>query len=1093
MSQQYAPRKLKISGILAYPGISRNGNLYTAKELEHGDGVKVPFYDEHEDFEEDADGHPTGRILNLQPSGALNLHWNDDLQQLEYDGWVSSPRTINRIKNGINKVSLAAEPAYFEPGPDGTRVPRGLRFFSASDVEKPGLPLTTLNMAESFRPKIMEYVVEGVNLTVPDHVRGIVLLESETFITSGDLDDASREECDTVPKHDAEESHEPGETPDEAPNATSTKLTTPYEKELNSAARGRLANKTFAVPPKGDEEDGKLPLNDASHVANAIARFNQTHFSSPEEKNTARAKIRAAAKKFGVEIGPDSPVAEESEAFGSWPGAGDSGTNPATTNLFHKNQDPTQPGYGLSTNAGSGVMSDYGTVATRQEPQAPQGVANQKANFQDPTRGLADSTRGDGRIASAVPDLGTPQVPATGPFVSTMPYKGGQLARPIQALLNNAGQTGERFVRKIRESARANKSPKARSRPMATRLKEDSGEAEPAQDSSVKQAAEVADAPARATNAGPQFTPYEKLLNKVSSGNASIQEMQKFAQMTKKLKEEDLRSDSFKGSQPGGMSPGMRSVNHPIDGNPIDEEEEDSTPADELAGKEAREEEEAGEIPVQKGPASSAANPSADGRGRMAVAVPTQEEEEEEEMRESLGYTRQEWRKLPVSERAAARRKYRMERLAESGVKNPISIAKARESRAFGEDVNQQVVRAQLGESAVKIGFGDQVFVPKGRTWAPMTYESALDEMFRIASGESNRDSFRMMVPTFKPPTMGIEGQGLREFNLAFESYRNSRIESLSKGTRYVKEAISPSTTGFASGTEAMTPALVIPSQLPGLSRETVLFTPLPQGYKQHEFQMTTASTFSATSYNTDPGSTDPTLTAVNITTAEYAVEHQIAFSAERKGIGPQLDAFILGDRLGALYLDDQIVFGTVGSGGIEAATIQSSNKYFGDGTVTAESSITSSMTMAYKALSTVINTGITASGYSPDNLVCFMHPKPFNDLLNDSSIVRFLQNPVASGDYRDALIARGVIPLLNGSEIRRSTLVKTGTGSPSTVTTYHTYVYKKGLSVAMAASRDLMIETFRDIKLNSTFTKSHIDYGAQVLHPNSIGVIYTA
>ena len=29
--------------------------------------------------------------------------------------------------------------------------------------------------------------------------------------------------------------------------------------------------------------------------------------------------------------------------------------------------------------------------------------------------------------------------------------------------------------------------------------------------------------------------------------------------------------------------------------------------------------------------------------------------------------------------------------------------------------------------------------------------------------------------------------------------------------------------------------------------------------------------------------------------------------------------------------------------------------------------------------------------GYSPDNLVCFMHPKQYNDLLNDANIVRYL------------------------------------------------------------------------------------------------------
>jgi cell division protein FtsB len=55
----------------------------------------------------------------------------------------------------------------------------------------------------------------------------------------------------------------------------------------------------------GDPEDTstwKLPIHDASHVRNALARFNQTQGMSEEEKKAAKAKIDAKAKSFGVEV-----------------------------------------------------------------------------------------------------------------------------------------------------------------------------------------------------------------------------------------------------------------------------------------------------------------------------------------------------------------------------------------------------------------------------------------------------------------------------------------------------------------------------------------------------------------------------------------------------------------------------------------------------------------------------------------------------------------------------------------------------------------------------------------------------------------------
>lgn len=49
-------------------------------------------------------------------------------------------------------------------------------------------------------------------------------------------------------------------------------------------------------------KERKEPLIDASHVRNAIARFDQTDGVSDAERDTAFARIKRAAKKFGVDL-----------------------------------------------------------------------------------------------------------------------------------------------------------------------------------------------------------------------------------------------------------------------------------------------------------------------------------------------------------------------------------------------------------------------------------------------------------------------------------------------------------------------------------------------------------------------------------------------------------------------------------------------------------------------------------------------------------------------------------------------------------------------------------------------------------------------
>jgi hypothetical protein len=46
----------------------------------------------------------------------------------------------------------------------------------------------------------------------------------------------------------------------------------------------------------------KEPIDDAAHVRNAIARFDQVEGVSDEDRAEAWRRIMAAAKKFGIEV-----------------------------------------------------------------------------------------------------------------------------------------------------------------------------------------------------------------------------------------------------------------------------------------------------------------------------------------------------------------------------------------------------------------------------------------------------------------------------------------------------------------------------------------------------------------------------------------------------------------------------------------------------------------------------------------------------------------------------------------------------------------------------------------------------------------------
>jgi len=67
--------------------------------------------------------------------------------------------------------------------------------------------------------------------------------------------------------------------------------------ELTEKQRDHIDSDKYAFP-----KERKEPIHDASHVRNAIARFNQVEGVSDDERDAAWRRIKRAADKHGIEV-----------------------------------------------------------------------------------------------------------------------------------------------------------------------------------------------------------------------------------------------------------------------------------------------------------------------------------------------------------------------------------------------------------------------------------------------------------------------------------------------------------------------------------------------------------------------------------------------------------------------------------------------------------------------------------------------------------------------------------------------------------------------------------------------------------------------
>lgn len=78
--------------------------------------------------------------------------------------------------------------------------------------------------------------------------------------------------------------------------------------KLNSKATNALADNQFAyIDAKGGKH---LPIPDADHVRDALARFSQTQFDNDDDKKAAAKRLASVAAKYKIDVDDASPVGQ---------------------------------------------------------------------------------------------------------------------------------------------------------------------------------------------------------------------------------------------------------------------------------------------------------------------------------------------------------------------------------------------------------------------------------------------------------------------------------------------------------------------------------------------------------------------------------------------------------------------------------------------------------------------------------------------------------------------------------------------------------------------------------------------------------------
>ncbi len=299
---------------------------------------------------------------------------------------------------------------------------------------------------------------------------------------------------------------------------------------------------------------------------------------------------------------------------------------------------------------------------------------------------------------------------------------------------------------------------------------------------------------------------------------------------------------------------------------------------------------------------------------------------------------------------------------------------------------------------------------------------------------------------------------------------------------RRVSEAIDATTAANELGQLWQPDMLVLPPGLTANLRQYAEVVEIPRGADRVHFFRIDAPSFGALSPPTVPADASHTMTRVTGTPNIRGAKQRVTYDVIESSVPDIVAAIERGFQARSILDEDNQILTALDNATGLAGTL------YGDESVGAESSVTSSMTFASARLRNA-REKIASQGFdvSPGNLVCVLDPVQYKALLAEANIAQAMQfgNPNA--------IQQGGPIRLFGIDVVESTEVPTGTGSLG-ITTYHAFVYaKNGTSAGLGISRNLLIETERRLEEQALYIVASHRIAAAVKVPTSAVKMITA
>lgn len=237
---------LHIAGVLSIPRASLNGWIYMPEELAIQDGKSVPMFFEHEEI-----FNP-----NAMPIGRMNVFWNPDLLQLNYEAVVTDKEKIALIKSGdYSHVSMGATWEDFDLI-RGWLFPKGTEIIEGSLVKFAGIPEATVNIIDHIRPLSQRPIADSVSYLIPTKACDLSFCYA-ILNDSHKADGVKPSACDK--KMSEEEKDKNDDDANANANAKDKEINTDSkEKEKDSGEDKTKENKALATD--NNQKDGKEKL-----------------------------------------------------------------------------------------------------------------------------------------------------------------------------------------------------------------------------------------------------------------------------------------------------------------------------------------------------------------------------------------------------------------------------------------------------------------------------------------------------------------------------------------------------------------------------------------------------------------------------------------------------------------------------------------------------------------------------------------------------------------------------------------------------------------------------------------------------------------